>query len=124
MEFRSPTVAIQQNAAAMTHLTKSLCDPAAGRAVVEQLITELGNVTDSYPDWHPILTSPPRESSRHISSLQEIEAYQGLDHTIEFVRGFVTCPYSEEDADRLVSAGAHRVLGHWDEAAALFADFS
>ncbi len=31
---------------------------------------------------------------------------------------------SDASADRLVSAGAHRVLGHWDEAAALFADFS
>jgi hypothetical protein len=104
MEFRSPTVAAQQNAAAITYLTKSLRDPAAGRAVVEQLIAELGNATDGYPDWHPILTSPPRDSSEHRSSLQQIGAYRGLDHTIEFVRGFVTCPYSEEAADRLVNA--------------------
>lgn len=104
MEFRSPTVAAQQNAAAITYLSKSLRDPAAGRAVVEQLIAELGNATDGYPDWHPILTSPPRDSTEHRSSLQQIEAYRGLDHTIEFVRGFVTCPYSDEAADRLVSA--------------------
>ncbi|PQZ82812.1 MULTISPECIES: hypothetical protein [unclassified Brevundimonas] len=104
MEFRSPTVAAQQNAAAVTYLTKSLKDPAAGRAVVEQLIAELGNATDSYPDWHPILTSPPRDSSRHVASLQDVETYSGLDHTIEFVRGFVTCPYSDEAADQLVSA--------------------
>jgi len=104
MEFRSPTVAAQQNAAAVTYLTKSLRAPAAGRAVVEKLIAELGNATAGYPDWHPILTSPPRDSSEHRSSLQQIEAYSGLDHTIEFVRGFVTCPYSEEAADRLVSA--------------------
>jgi hypothetical protein len=104
MEFRSPTVAAQQNAAAITYLTKSLRDPAAGRAVVEELIAELGNATGSYPDWHPILTSPPRKSSDHVSSLQQIEAYRELDHTIEFVRGFVTCPYSDQDADRLVSA--------------------
>lgn len=104
MEFRSPTVAAQQNAAAITYLTKSLRDPAAGRAVVEQLIAELGNATEGYPDWHPILTSPPRDSSEHRSSLQQIETYTGLDHSIEFVRGFVTCPYSKEAADRLVSA--------------------
>ena len=79
-------------------------DPAAGRAVVEQLIAELGNATDGYPDWHPILTSPPRDSNEHRSGLQQIEAYRGLDHTFQFVRGFVTCPYSEEAADRLVSA--------------------
>ncbi len=104
MEFRSPTVAAQQNAAATIYLTKSLRDPAAGRAVVEQLIAELGNATDGYPDWHPILTSPPRDSSEHRSSLGEIKAYRELDHTIQFVRGFVTCPYSEEAANRLVSA--------------------
>ncbi|KQW65516.1 hypothetical protein ASE17_19275 [Phenylobacterium sp. Root77] len=104
MEFRSPTVAAQQNAAAITYLTKSLRDPAGGRAVVQQLIEELGNATEGYPDWHPILSSPPRDSSQHVSSLQEIKTYKGLDHTIEFVRGFVTCPYSAEAADRLVSA--------------------
>ena len=38
MEFRSPTAAAQQNAAAITYLTKSLLEVAAGRAVVEQLI--------------------------------------------------------------------------------------
>lgn len=104
MEFRSPTVAAQQNAAAIAYLTKSLRDPVAGRGIVEQLFAELGNATEGYPDWHPILTSPPRDSSEHRSSLQQIEAYSGLDHTIEFVRGFVTCPYSEEAADQLVSA--------------------
>jgi len=104
MEFRSPTAAAQQNAAAITYLTKSLLEVAAGRAVVEQLIAELGNATDGYPDWHPILTSPPRRSRDHVSSLQQIETYNVLDHTVEFVRGFVTCPYSEEAADQLVSA--------------------
>lgn len=104
MEFRSPTVAAQQNAAAITYLTQSLRDRSAGRVVVEQLFADLGNATDRYPDWHPILTAPPRDSSEHRSSLQQIATYRGLDHTIEFVRGFVTCPYSETDADRLVKA--------------------
>jgi hypothetical protein len=102
MEFRSPTVAAQQNAAVIAYLTKSLRDPAAGRAVVEELIAELGSATHSYPDWHPILTSPPRASPDHVSSLEQIPAYRGLDHTREFVRGFVTCPYSDQNADELV----------------------
>lgn len=97
-------VAAQQNTAAINYLTKSLRNPVAGRAVVEQLVKELGSATSGYPDWHPILTCPPRASSEHRSSLQQIEAYEGLDHTVEFVKGFVTCPYSEKDADRLVSA--------------------
>ena len=60
--------------------------------------------TDRYPDWHPLLTSPPRESSDHVSTLQQVETYRELDHTIGFVRGFVTCPYSAAAADRLVEA--------------------
>lgn len=107
MEFRSPTVAAQQNAQAIAYLTKSLANPAAGRRFVEQLIEELGNAVDIYPDWHPILTAPPRSGSEHVSSLSQIHSYEGIDHTTEFVRGFVTCPYSEDGADRLVAtAGA------------------
>jgi hypothetical protein len=104
MEFRSPTVATQQNAIAMAYLTKSLSDPEAGRKKVEQLIEELGNAIDSYPDWHPLLTAPPRKSGEHISSLLQVKTYEDLDHTTEFVRGFVTCPYSDDAADRLVAA--------------------
>lgn len=53
MEFRSPTVAAQQNAKAISYLTKSLNDPAAGRQRVEALIKELGNATDFFPDCIP-----------------------------------------------------------------------
>ena len=104
MEFRSPTVAAQQNATAITYLSKSLRDPAAGRTVVEQLIADIGNAIDGYPDWHPILTSPTQDSGEFSSGLQRTEAYRGLDHTVKFVRGFVTCPYSEVAANQLVGA--------------------
>lgn len=104
MEFRSPTVAAQQNAAAMTYLIKNLTDKDAGRALVEELIQELGGAVDRYPDWHPILTAPTRGQSEQASSLTQIKAYAGIDHTQEFVRGFVTCPYSPERADRLVES--------------------
>lgn len=104
MEFRSPTVALQQNAEAMTYLTRNLTDPDAGRAAVEQVIEELGNAVDYYPDWHPILTAPPRKGAEHISSLLQLKTYEELDHTTEFVRGFVTCPYSDNGAEKLVAA--------------------
>ena len=104
MEFRSPTVAMQQNARAIAYLTKNLSDSPAGRERVDKLIQELGNAVDRYPDWHPILTAPPRKSGGQVSSLLQVKAYEELDHTIEFVRGFVTCPYSKDAADRLVDA--------------------
>ena len=102
MEFRAPTVATQQNARAIEYLTKSLSNPEAGQRKVEKLIADLGNAVDTYPDWHPILTAPPRDNSDHVSSLSQLRTYDGIDHTVEFVRGLVTCPYSDKEADQLV----------------------
>lgn len=104
MEFRAPMVAAQQNAKAMSHLTKNLRDPEAGRHVVEKLIAELGNAVERYPDWHPILTKPPRDGAEYVSNVAQLKAYAGVDHTQEFVSGFVTCPYLEAKADKLVAA--------------------
>lgn len=102
MEFRAPSVALQQNAKAISYLTKSLTDREAGISQVGALLKELGNVVDSYPDWHPLLTAPPRDRTRHVSSLSQLDTYRGSDHTILFVRGFVTCPYSADAAEKLV----------------------
>jgi hypothetical protein len=104
MEFRAPTITSQQNAKAIAYLTKNLNDPETGRQVVGRLLEELGGAVDRFPDWHPILTAPARGWRQHVSSIRDLDAYKGVDHTIEFVRGFVTCPYSERDADRLVEA--------------------
>jgi hypothetical protein len=104
VEFRSPTVAAQQNAKALAYLTENLSNPEAAKRLVEELIAELGNAVERYPDWHPILTTPPRQGTKHISAIAQLEAYTGADHTKEFVRGFVTCPYSAETAEKLVAA--------------------
>jgi hypothetical protein len=104
MEFRSPTVAAQQNAAALRYLAKNLSDPEAGRERVEKLIEELGNAVERYPDWHPILTAPSRSGAEHVSDVAQLKEYSGVDHTQNFVCGFVTCPYSSQRADRLVAS--------------------
>lgn len=104
MEFRAPAAAAQQNAATIEYLTRSLADRAAGQRLVEELIAELGNAVYALPDWHPIWTLPPMPEGRTVSGLSEIPAYNGLDHTEMFVRGFITCPYSEEVAKKIVDA--------------------
>lgn len=104
MEFRAPIVAAQQNAQAIAYLTKNLRDPEAGKRQVECLLQELGNAIDIYPDWHPILTTPPRHGTEHVQMLSELRVYEGIDHTTEFVRGFVTCPYSDDVANQLVDS--------------------
>lgn len=104
MEFRAPSVATEQAARAANYLTKNLQDPNAGITILNTLIGELGNVVENFPDWHPILTIPAKGSARQAYSMRELDAYKTIDHTVLFVRGFVTCPYSEDKADRLVEA--------------------
>ncbi len=102
MEFRAPAVALDQNERATEYLTENLKDPARGRNSVKRIIAELGNATNSYPNWHPLLTAPNQTRSGQKYFLSQLEAYEGLDHTREFVRGFITCPYSEIVAKQLV----------------------
>jgi hypothetical protein len=104
MEFRAPSVAIQQNAEALRYLTKKLTDLEAGQRLVDCLLRELGNAVGSYPDWHPILTAPKQGATEHVSSLEQVKVYDEADHTVKFVRGFVTCPYSDVAAESLVNA--------------------
>ena len=110
MEFRAPSVATEQNANAIKYLTKNLTDPETGQRAVKKLMLELGNAVDGYPDWHPILTKPQNSSTQHVAYVSQVEAYAGIDHTMEFVRGFITCPYSEDVASKLVNT-ANEVFG-------------
>lgn len=123
MEFRANNVAQQQNSKAVSYLTKNLKDPAAGRQQVEELIKDLGNVVDSYPDWHPILVAPQQNTKTHISTLSQISIYKGCDHTVKFVKGFVTCPYDIEKAEKMVAAvNAVHGLHAYRPVANLYAD--
>jgi hypothetical protein len=108
MEFRFPVAAAEANAAALQYLTKNLSDQDKGQAEVGRLLENLGNSINHYPDWHPILMIPQNAKSTSDSSLNQL--YRGADHTISFVRGFVTCPYSEETANKLVNE-ANQLVG-------------
>lgn len=102
MEFRAPSVAKIQNADAIEYFTKNLSDPEAGRSALNNLISELGGAIESFPDWHPILTAPQNGSTEHATYLSHLKIYDAIDHTRRFVRGFITCPYSDEKANQLV----------------------
>lgn len=99
MEFRYPTASAEANMNAMKYLTQNLSAHEKGREEVESLLKVLGTSITSYPSWHPILTIPRGQGDER-SDLGHL--YKGTDHTIYFVRGFVTCPYSEEKANALV----------------------
>lgn len=102
MEFRYPAAVAETNAESLEYLTKNLADKEAGKIAFEMLVNELGNAVDGYPEWHPIITIPPSDDDgRYVG---HIDAYKGADHTQTFVKGFVTCPYSSDSADKLVSS--------------------
>lgn len=81
------------------YLTRQLKNPKEGEKHFEQLIEELGAPIDSYPEWHPILTTP-MEKDEYRNDLRDL--YPGVDHTRLFVKGLITCPYSKATAKELI----------------------
>lgn len=54
---------------------------------------DLGPVVDSYPSWHPLVN---QKKGRYPVTTPKIEnGYHGLDHTVYFAHGFITCPYDD-----------------------------
>jgi len=58
---------------------------------LEELVERLGPVVDSYPTWHPLVANHDPRCPETTPS--ERCGYRGLDHTIYFRNGFITCPY-------------------------------
>lgn len=64
------------------------------RAALRDLADVLGSAVKSYPTWHPLVLNC--EGSREYATAPSRECgYQGLDHTVYFVNGFITCPYGD-----------------------------
>ncbi|UMM06895.1 hypothetical protein MKR81_27970 (plasmid) [Vibrio campbellii] len=99
MEFRQKNTSAVANTAAMKYLTQNVSDPQAAKDAFNVVLERLGNCVDSYPYWHPILSipAPLALDGRCLNSL-----YRGIDHTRYFVRGFVTCPYGEDEANQII----------------------
>lgn len=64
---------------------------AKSEIVLLDIINELGPVVDGYPSWHPLVSNHDGHNPETIPS--ERNGYRGLDHTIYFAQGFITCPY-------------------------------
>lgn len=60
--------------------------------MVRDIADKCGPVIDSYPAWHP-LVSANEEKYSPVTTPGTDCGYQGLDHTVYFANGFVTCPY-------------------------------
>tara|TARA_A100001391_G_scaffold189910_1_gene161763 strand:- start:215 stop:877 length:663 start_codon:yes stop_codon:yes gene_type:complete len=59
--------------------------------LLREIVEELGPVVESYPTWHPLV---PQDNRRLPSTVPSGNSnYRGLDHSVYFVHGFITCPY-------------------------------
>lgn len=111
MEFRYPTAVNETNKKALNYLTEKLSNQELGIKHFNELLQELGNAVDDFPEWHPILTLAHNETDWPIG-LSGISLYSGHDHTRFFTRGFITCPYSEKVAEDIISR-VNEVMGLW-----------
>lgn len=74
---------------------------ARSEAMFLDIVDELGPVIDSYPLWHPLVAS--QSNPRIPTTTPGWECgYKGLDHTVYFASGFVTCPY--DDGEEVIDA--------------------
>lgn len=63
------------------------------RELLQKVVMECGPVVDGYPSWHPFMKeSDPFQWSP--STPHNLESFKGLDHTVYFQNGILTCPYS------------------------------
>ena len=87
--------------------------------VLTDLVAELGPVVEAYPIWHPLVAQ--LNPVDPVTDPDERSGYRGLDHTIYFAHGFVTCPYG---APEIVVASVEDAghPGHKDRDAYLSAE--
>lgn len=64
--------------------------------VVMDMIDQCGPVIERYPSWHPLLIANEDPQVPAVAPGPQC-GYSGLDHTVFFRNGFVTCPYHGEE---------------------------
>ncbi len=62
----------------------------------KEVISELGSAVENYPLWHPLVSNGNSDDPVTLPSTGC--GYRGLDHTVYFVNGFITCPYGNTEA--------------------------
>jgi hypothetical protein len=99
MAFRADEAATKNLERARRYLTPREATPEEREQinlVIDDVVERCGPVVDAYPTWHPLV---PQNDGRNPEQYpSERCGYKGLDHTIYFVNGFITCPYVSGDA--------------------------
>lgn len=71
------------------------------RNALRDIVDKIGPVVSRYPSWHPLVSRnyDPRSPQ---TSPNALNGYNGLDHTVTFAHGFITCPY--HGAEKVISS--------------------
>lgn len=69
---------------------------------LRNVVHEIGPVVDSYPNWHPFVRHFCSSLHDYLHNIpRNDQGFQGLDHTIFFSHGLITCPYVEDSVNKL-----------------------
>ena len=108
MAFRADEAASNGYSKAKKYLIPLSFEPAVrneSENALLDIIDELGPVVDGYPSWHPLVSQ--HDGRQPETTPNRLCGYRGLDHTVYFAHGFITCPYA--DATPVIeSAGEHQ----------------
>lgn len=63
--------------------------------ILHDAVQRLGPVVEWYPSWHPLVSG--HDGRDPIRTPSEQCGYKGLDHTVYFAHGFITCPYGRHE---------------------------
>ena len=97
MAFRADEARSLGAERARSYLVSRTIEPdqrAASETAFLNIIDELGPVIESYPSWHPLVAAQTNPQSPSTTPDRGCR-YKGLDHTVYFAKGFVTCPYDD-----------------------------
>ncbi len=72
------------------------------RYYLDDLTVRLGPVVDGYPSWHPLVCN--HSSTQPITYPNDDCGYRGLDHTIYFANGFLSCPYHRDNGQKIIDS--------------------
>jgi hypothetical protein len=90
---------------AVRYLIPKECTPEEKqelRYYLEDLTIRLGPVVDMYPSWHPLVCN--HNETNPITYPHDECGYRGLDHTIYFANGFLSCPYHSKNGQEIIDS--------------------
>jgi hypothetical protein len=96
MAFRADEAASRGFERARSYLIPRQASPEQrerAEAVLRDVIERCGPVVEAYPSWHPLVAQHDGRNPERLPN--ERCGYRGLDHTVYFAHGFITCPYHD-----------------------------